>query len=155
MKYCTKCGNLISNEEIMCESCLNEMKEKKRKSRKRIIPFVIIFCLVLTVMIYVFSSSYLYNKGMEDRIRAINNLADETTQMAQKYRDQQLQYEISKGKKGAPILGMTAAQVRETSWGIPEDINRTTTKYGTKEQWVYRNGRYLYFEDNVLVSIQD
>lgn len=50
---------------------------------------------------------------------------------------------------------MTRYQVRNTSWGEPIDINKTTTKYGTEEQWVYSDYKYLYFEDGILVSIQE
>ena len=50
-------------------------------------------------------------------------------------------------------IGMTAEQVRE-AWGPPTSINTTTTRRGTHEQWVYGIGQYLYFEDEVLTSIQ-
>jgi hypothetical protein len=53
-------------------------------------------------------------------------------------------------------IGMTAEQVlKETSWGKPRSINRTTTAYGTREQWVYGNSNYLYFTNGVLTSIQN
>ncbi|WGG47657.1 hypothetical protein [Rossellomorea sp. DA94] len=51
-------------------------------------------------------------------------------------------------------IGMTADEVRER-WGEPSDINRTITKYGTDEQWVYANYTYLYFSDGILETIQD
>ena len=51
-------------------------------------------------------------------------------------------------------IGMTTQQVLESSWGEPEGINKTTTKYGTSEQWVYGDN-YLYFEDGILTSIQN
>lgn len=41
------------------------------------------------------------------------------------------------------------------SWGKPITINRTTTKYGIHEQYVYSLSRYLYFEDGILITIQD
>jgi hypothetical protein len=41
------------------------------------------------------------------------------------------------------------------SWGEPEKVNTTTTKYSTHEQWVYSDGSYLYFEKGVLTTIQD
>ena len=53
-------------------------------------------------------------------------------------------------------IGMTTEQVlKETSWGKPRSINRTTTAYGTREQWVYSNSNYLYFTNEVLTSIQN
>jgi len=59
-----------------------------------------------------------------------------------------------RAKPGVSI-GMTAQQVIEdTSWGAPRDVNRTTNTAGTHEQWVYGGGRYLYFDNGTLVSIQ-
>lgn len=54
-----------------------------------------------------------------------------------------------------PWIGMTAEEVRKSAWGPPEDINRTTTAYGTSEQWVYSDYRYVYLEDGVVTAIQD
>src|SRR5262249_42881936 len=60
-------------------------------------------------------------------------------------------------KPGAEI-GMTAQQVmNETSWGrFPIlNVHRTRDASGTLEQWVYGPGRYLYFRNGMLVSIQN
>lgn len=57
--------------------------------------------------------------------------------------------------KKEPSIGMTEEEVRESSWGSPNDINKTTTKYGVREQWVYSNGKYIYFEDGVVTAIQE
>lgn len=57
-----------------------------------------------------------------------------------------------------PAIGMTAAQVRASTWGEPSDINRTTTRYGVSEQWVYKTGsemKYVYFEDGIVTAIQE
>lgn len=56
--------------------------------------------------------------------------------------------------KGQVRIGMTKSMCRE-AWGNPYDINRTTNAYGTREQWVYGIGRYLYFEGDILTTIQD
>jgi hypothetical protein len=48
---------------------------------------------------------------------------------------------------------MTPQQVLGSSWGEPRSINRTTSAYGEREQWVYSGG-YLYFRDGILVTIQ-
>lgn len=51
---------------------------------------------------------------------------------------------------------MTMQQVIDgTSWGAPRDKNQTTTAAGTREQWMYTNKAYLYFDNGVLVSIQN
>lgn len=53
-----------------------------------------------------------------------------------------------------PAIGMTKEEVRNSTWGSPNKINTTTTRYGVHEQWVYPNFKYLYFENDKLVSIQ-
>ncbi|SCW84542.1 MORN repeat-containing protein [Paenibacillus tianmuensis] len=55
-------------------------------------------------------------------------------------------------------IGMTQDQVL-MSWGKPDDVNTTTSSFGTFEQWVYRGssigtGNYLYFTNGVLSSSQ-
>lgn len=52
-------------------------------------------------------------------------------------------------------IGMTEEQViKNTLWGEPSSKNFMTTKYGTREQWVYDNVGYLYFENGKVVGIQ-
>jgi hypothetical protein len=57
--------------------------------------------------------------------------------------------------KPIPIIGMTTDEVLNSQWGEPDDINKTTTEFGTDEQWVYPNYKYLYFENGILVTIQE
>lgn len=53
-------------------------------------------------------------------------------------------------------LGMTSKQVVErTNWGRPSEVNRTTTRNGVREQWVYSSRRLLYFDNGILTAIQD
>ena len=53
-------------------------------------------------------------------------------------------------------IGMSADTVlKKTSWGQPSSVNRTTTAAGTREQWVYGGGNYLYFTNGVLTAIQN
>lgn len=58
-------------------------------------------------------------------------------------------------KREGVRIGMTPEDVRASSWGKPEHINRTTATYGTHEQWVYGSGSCLYFEDGILTTIQN
>lgn len=51
-------------------------------------------------------------------------------------------------------IGMTQEMVIE-SWGKPIDINRTITLNHIREQWVYGLKSYLYFENGILVTIQN
>lgn len=60
---------------------------------------------------------------------------------------------VEKMKK--PSIGMTKDEVINSTWGKPEDINKTTTRYGTTEQWCYSGYKYIYFEDGKVTSIQD
>ena len=50
-------------------------------------------------------------------------------------------------------IGMNKDMVRE-AWGRPKDINRTTSAYGTSEQWVYGYS-YVYFDDDICTTIQN
>ena len=57
-------------------------------------------------------------------------------------------------ENGEVYVGLTKEQAR-MSWGEPEKINTTTTKRGSTEQWVYKSGSYLYFDGNLLTTIQN
>ncbi|WP_156133020.1 hypothetical protein [Bacillus siamensis] len=53
-------------------------------------------------------------------------------------------------------IGMSKSDVLLLDdWGKPMDVNKTTTAYGTNEQWIYSGNRYLYFDDGELTTIQD
>lgn len=54
-----------------------------------------------------------------------------------------------------PSIGMTALEVRRSTWGEPQKINIDTYAWGTSEQWVYSNSKYIYFENGIVVAIQD
>jgi hypothetical protein len=58
-------------------------------------------------------------------------------------------------QKNGVRIGMTAAEVRASSWGKPFDVNRTTTASGVREQWVYPGGSYLYFTNGIVSAIQN
>lgn len=53
-------------------------------------------------------------------------------------------------------IGWTSVMCR-VSLGTPDHINRTTNRWGTHEQWVYKDSRYkyLYFENDILTGIQE
>lgn len=54
-----------------------------------------------------------------------------------------------------PAIGMTAAEMRISSWGTPNKINKTTYEFGIHEQWVYSDYRYVYLEDGIVTAIQE
>lgn len=55
--------------------------------------------------------------------------------------------------EGQLEIGMTKQMCRD-SWGDPESINRTSTRYGNHEQWVYST-IYVYFDNGKISAIQD
>lgn len=60
--------------------------------------------------------------------------------------------------KDEPTIGMTADEVRQSTWGEPSTINKTSTKYSVSEQWVYKSpskNRYIYIEDGLVTAIQE
>jgi hypothetical protein len=51
-------------------------------------------------------------------------------------------------------IGMTEEMLIE-SWGKPQRINKTITKYGTRKQYVYGSSQYVYIgEDGTIETIQ-
>lgn len=96
---------------------------------------------------------YVLNGGSK-RDEAINKLID------LKNRYTKLFYFFSYSGNNAirsitPTIGMTKREVIAlTKYSNPKDINTTTTKYGTREQYCYY-GSYLYFENGVLTTIQE
>lgn len=65
---------------------------------------------------------------------------------------------ITEAPKKSPEIGMTAEEVEKSLWGKPSDINKTTTQYGTTEQWVYRSSvknKYIYFKNGIVTAIQE
>lgn len=56
---------------------------------------------------------------------------------------------------GEVKIGFTKAMCID-AWGDPQKINKTTTKFGSSEQWIYWDGSaYLYFENDRLSAIQN
>jgi hypothetical protein len=73
--------------------------------------------------------------------------------------DAHLRYEKTKAddlaKKRAPhlIIGMSGLDAMG-EWGFPDRIKTTETAHSKREQWVYPDLGYLYFENDRLVAIQ-
>lgn len=64
------------------------------------------------------------------------------------------QYRAEQEEKYTVRLGMSKEEVL-SKLGEPKDINKTVSKFGTSEQWVYYDGVYLYFEDGILETVQE
>jgi hypothetical protein len=101
-----------------------------------------------------------------DRARAMQMLARDYPDIGAKYEPQaakllevadRLDADAEKRRKRSQgvRVGMTKEDVLASSWGRPESVNTTTTVHGTREQWVYGSGNYLYFENGVLTAIQN
>ena len=54
-----------------------------------------------------------------------------------------------------PYIGMSAGEVRNSTWGSPIKINKYTYSTGVREQWVYLANRYIYVEDGKVVGISE
>lgn len=61
----------------------------------------------------------------------------------------------SSSSKPTPRVGMTADEVKASSWGSPIKINKRTYSWGVKEQWVYLGERYIYLEDGKVTAISE
>jgi hypothetical protein len=76
-------------------------------------------------------------------------------------------YEISEVKTKAeldaripPKIGMTKEEAYNSTWGYPDDINKTTTEYGVSEQWVYEEKddfdiKCIYLDNDIVTAIQE
>ena len=103
-----------------------------------------------------FDATLPYQAGNTDK--AITALLDQIETTRVRAARAAMKIELAERAKAGVQLGMTMERVMQSSWGTPTTINRTITPRGTRSQWVYRktnaNG-YLYFENGVLVTIQD
>ena len=90
-----------------------------------------------------FESAYAQDPSLESMIR----LHIGAEQLARKARQT---------SRNGWTIGMTKEQVLRASGSQPRRINKTTTERGTREQWVYVDGSYLYFDETgVLVGFQE
>lgn len=68
--------------------------------------------------------------------------------------EKSLNNEITK-KLTVPEIGMTGEEIKQTNWGEPEKINKTTYSWGTTEQWCYSDYRYIYLDNGIVTAIQE
>ena len=66
----------------------------------------------------------------------------------------QRQKQAQESQKKEPSIGMTEEEVLNSTWGSPKKKNISENEYGTFEQWVYDDGRYVYVDNGVVTSIQ-
>ncbi|MGE8036476.1 hypothetical protein [Lysinibacillus sp. NPDC093692] len=106
--------------------------------------------------------SFIYQKFSTDIEELEASIKKEKAENLERYANDKAEREAQEEArrieeaKNRIYIGMTKEQVLDTNWGEPDDINRTITASHQSEQWVYSDyGKYLYFEDGILVTIQD
>jgi len=126
------------------------------------VRIIIAVALLMGFLLFVLPMTYFMGKTALSILRDVR-ASDPATQdvdpvVSDSDTDLQLAIEVQEDIANNRVrLGMTADQVRE-SWGKPEDVNRTVTRWGTHEQWIYGpslEATYLYFDGGVLTSVQD
>ena len=55
-------------------------------------------------------------------------------------------------KKEKPRVDMTEEEVKNSTWGEPEEIKSYSDN---EEEWVYTENKYIWFEDGIVVRIVD
>lgn len=94
------------------------------------------------------------NANLEER-KARRESEEKAKSEKEKEEDEKREAEKRKNAKKEPYIGMTADEVRNSSWGEPKKINKTTYEWGTTEQWVYSMDRYIYLENGRVTAIQE
>lgn len=89
-------------------------------------------------------NEYIYSRPLEEIIAIEKKVAVSQQKTAAAWK-----------ARGGVRIGMTAAQARNSNWGNPQKINRSTNSRITHEQWVYGGNNYLYFENGILTSFQN
>ncbi|MDP3229163.1 MAG: hypothetical protein Q8N13_14425 [Acidovorax sp.] len=52
-----------------------------------------------------------------------------------------------------PKVGMSEYDASNTLWGKPSERNRTVTERGSREQWVFGGGRFVYLENGRVTAV--
>lgn len=90
-----------------------------------------------------------------DSLRTADSRAAEAHAALYKRLQKQEAAALAKLKRSQGVsIGMSQQDVRASSWGKPERVNRSHYAFGDREQWVYGGGNYLYFQNDTLTSIQ-
>ena len=93
-------------------------------------------------------------KYAPERAGQLSSMSKEIEASKKRYAQKKEAERKRRARSTGVSIGMSKAQVLESSWGKPRDINRTINTNGTHEQWVY-DGGYLYFDGDVLSTIQN
>lgn len=96
----------------------------------------------------------LFTKEYPEEAKPYQNMRSALFKDSQAFELAEKKAEASRRRKEGVRIGMSPEEVIASSWGKPQHVNRTSTAYGTREQWVYGGG-YLYFEDGKLTTVQN
>ena len=55
--------------------------------------------------------------------------------------------------ESAPTIGMGEYDAANTMWSQPAERNRTVTARGSREQWVFGSGRFVYLENGRVIAV--
>lgn len=94
------------------------------------------------------SDSKAYYAKIEER--SARNLIERKEKFISKYG----QTNGEKVAKGLIWIGMTEEMLLD-SWGKPNDINQTVTRYGSRKQYVYSGSQYVYVVNGIVDAWQD
>ncbi len=156
LRKCSECGKERSNSATTCPHC------GKKKTG-------LMNWAAIALVVYILFKCSAVPDAPEATIPTLTPVAAtkavETTPrppltqdeiVANKARTLKIAKERAAKKRNEGVsIGMVPADALASSWGKPKKVNRTTRASGVREQWVYGNGNYLYFDNGVLTSIQN
>lgn len=154
-KKCPHCAMMIPTEARVCPHC---RKQQPSKTKTYIVLGIIAFIALSTFISFI--SSKLSDKPVQSVTTTTNveikqeDLLPDAQPLKLKYPNwpNKILNNISQKKV---LLGMNTDQVI-ASWGEPQKINETVTRYGKHEQWIYEyQNQYLYFDNGILTSFQN
>lgn len=61
----------------------------------------------------------------------------------------------AENSKSDPAIGMTADEVKSSTWGEPINISKTTTENNVSEMWSYDSKKYIFFDNGIVSSIHE
>lgn len=171
--FCISCGRSMKNDErqqeVINAANPSPVKTGFASGFNRFFIGCVVLSIGLLAILYAllkynsepnktFAPKYptaMSSEEMDDTAAIEEMLANETKQPAVNSRSTWTKEERAKRKKEGVFIGMTKEEVLASKWGKPKERNKSTNASGTSEQWVYGGRNYLYFDDDILTSIQN
>lgn len=132
------------------------MTNDPKRGRRIAIGITLIAVAAIVVMFAVGIYSVYQETQVENAKPGPTPLPTRTAEQLKQYVAEHNTPYVAPPKTGHVEIGMTDDQCRYQR-GQPDKINRTTTAFGTHEQWCYGKWceRALYFDNGILTAIQD